>query len=63
MSKKTHKAIKQDGHIPQIDDIPEPYKDTWSPCASSRGVELLLLADLCKRRHTDKGADFIGAYL
>ena len=63
---ETQKTInleaKQNGHTPQIVEIPEPYEDTWSPCASSRGVKLLL-ADLCKRRRTVKGADFIGAYL
>ena len=50
------------GHTPQIVDIPEPYEDTWSPCASSRGVKMLL-ADICKARRTIKSADFIGAYL
>jgi len=50
------------GHTPQIVDIPEPYEDTWSPCASSRGVKMLI-ADICKARRIIKGADFIGAYL
>ena len=50
------------GHTPQIVEIPQPYEDTWSPCASSRGVKLLL-ADSCKCSRIVKGADFIGAYL
>jgi len=50
------------GHTPQIVDIPEPYEDTWSPCASSRGVKMLI-ADICRERRILKGADFIGAYL
>ena len=42
--------------------IPEPFEDTWSPCASSRGVKLLL-STICASRRTLKSADFIGAYL
>jgi hypothetical protein len=43
-------------------DIPQPFEDTWSPCASSRGVKLLL-STTCATRRTLKSADFIGAYL
>ena len=41
---------------------PEPIEDTWSPCASSRGVKLLL-STTCSSRRTLKSGDFIGAYL
>jgi hypothetical protein len=43
-------------------DIPQPSEDTWSPCASSRGVKLLI-STTCATRRTLKSADFIGAYL
>jgi hypothetical protein len=43
-------------------EIPQPYEDTWSPCASSRGVKLLL-STICASGRTLKSADFIGAYL
>ena len=43
-------------------DIPQPFEDTWSPCASSRGVKLLL-STTCGARRTLKSGDFIGAYL
>jgi hypothetical protein len=43
-------------------EVPQPFEDTWSPCASSRGVKLLL-ATICASRRTLKSADFIGAYL
>jgi Reverse transcriptase (RNA-dependent DNA polymerase) len=43
-------------------DIPQPFEDTWSPCASSRGVKLLL-STICASRRTLKSGDFIGAYL
>ena len=43
-------------------EIPQPFEDTWSPCASSRGVKLLL-STICASRRTLKSADFIGAYL
>ena len=49
-------------HIHQIVSPPEPFEDTWSPCASSRGVKLLL-STICAARRTLKSADFIGAYL
>ena len=42
--------------------IPVIYEDTWSPCASSRGVKLLI-STTCASRRTLKSADFIGAYL
>ena len=48
-------------HILQVMS-PEPFEDTWSPCASSRGVKLLL-STTCATRRTLKSADFIGAYL
>ena len=41
--------------------IPQPFKDTWSPCASSRAVKLLLSVTSAFHRIL-KGADFIGAY-
>ena len=44
-------------------DIPKPFEDKWSLCASSRGVKLLLSTTCSYRRSTLKGADFIGAYL
>jgi hypothetical protein len=43
-------------------DIPQPFEDTWSHCASSRGVKLLI-STTCATRCTLKSADFIGAYL
>jgi hypothetical protein len=43
-------------------DIPQPSEDTWSPCATSRGVKLLI-STTCTTRRTLKSADFIGAYL
>jgi hypothetical protein len=43
-------------------DIPQPFEDTWSPCASLRGVKLLI-STTCATRRTSKSADFIGAYL
>jgi len=47
---------------PLIYDIPDPTKDTWSPCASSRGVKMFI-ANMCAARRQIKSADFIGAYL
>ncbi|KAI2513993.1 hypothetical protein MHU86_377 [Fragilaria crotonensis] len=38
------------------------YEDTWSPCASARGVKLFI-ATICASRRSVKSADFIGAYL
>ena len=43
-------------------EIPQPFEDTWSPCASSREVKLLL-STICASHCTLKSADFIGAYL
>jgi hypothetical protein len=43
-------------------DIPQPFEDTWSPCASSRGVKLLI-STTCATRRTLESAGFIGAYL
>ncbi|KAI2494629.1 Reverse transcriptase (RNA-dependent DNA polymerase) [Fragilaria crotonensis] len=43
-------------------EVPQPFEDTWSPCASSRGVKLLL-STICASHRTVKSADFIGAYL
>ena len=43
-------------------DIPQPSEDTWSPCASSRGVKLLI-STTCATCRTLKSANFIGAYL
>ncbi|KAI2502222.1 hypothetical protein MHU86_12274 [Fragilaria crotonensis] len=43
-------------------EVPQPFEDTWSPCASSRGVKLLL-STICASHRTLKSADFIGAYL
>ena len=48
-------------HVQPI-EIPQPFEDTWSPCASSRGVKLLL-STICASSRTLKSADFIGAYL
>ena len=42
--------------------MPQPFEDTWSTCASSRGVKLLK-STTCATRHTLKSADLIGAYL
>jgi hypothetical protein len=43
-------------------EVPQPFEDTWSPCASSRGV-MLLLSTIYASHRTLKSADFIGAYL
>jgi hypothetical protein len=43
-------------------DIPQPLEDTWSPCASSRGVKLLISTPSATRC-TLRSADFIGANL
>ena len=43
-------------------EIPQPFEDTWSPCASSRGVKLLI-STTCASHRTLKSGDFIGAYL
>ena len=43
-------------------EIPQPFEDTWSPCASSRGVKLLISTSRASHR-TLKSGDFIGAYL
>ena len=51
---------KQTNTIPV--DIPQPFEDTWSPCASSRGVKLFL-STTCASRRILKSGDFIGAYL
>jgi hypothetical protein len=40
----------------------QPFEDTWLPCASSRGVKLLM-STTCSSHHTLKSGDFIGAYL
>ncbi|KAI2512678.1 hypothetical protein MHU86_1674 [Fragilaria crotonensis] len=37
-------------------------EDTWSPCASARGVKLFI-ATICASRRSVKSADFIGAHL
>jgi hypothetical protein len=42
--------------------MPQPFEDTWSTCASSRGVKLLK-STTCATRHTLKSVDLIGAYL
>ena len=47
---------------PQVIDIPSPPEDTWSPCASSRGVKMFI-ATICSAHRQIKSADFIGAYL
>ncbi|KAI2495636.1 hypothetical protein MHU86_18865 [Fragilaria crotonensis] len=52
--------VKKSNTIPI--EIPQPFEDTWSPCASSRGVKLLI-SKTCAFRRILKGADFIGAYL
>jgi hypothetical protein len=31
-------------------DIPQPFEDTWSPCASARGVKLLISTTCATRR-------------
>ena len=54
------KKVKKTNTIPI--EIPQPFEDTWSPCASSRGVKLLI-SKTCAFRRILKGADFIGAYL
>jgi hypothetical protein len=46
----------------QAVDVHQPFEDTWSSCASSRGVKLLI-STTCATRRTLKSADFIGAYL
>ena len=52
----------ENSHIHLI-EIPQPFEDTWSPCASSRVVKLLL-STTCSYNRTLKGGDFlIGAYL
>ena len=43
-------------------EIPQSFEETWSPCASSRGVKLLL-STICASHRTLKSADFIAAYL
>jgi hypothetical protein len=43
-------------------EIPQHFEDTWSPCASSRGVKLLI-STTCASHRTLKSGDFIGAYL
>jgi hypothetical protein len=43
-------------------EIPQPFDNTWSPCASSRGVKLLI-STTCASHRTLKSGDFIGAYL
>ena len=50
--------------IPNIHpvDIPQPFADTWSPCAFSRGVKLLI-PTTCATRRTLTSTDYIGAYL
>jgi hypothetical protein len=54
------KKVNKSNTIPI--EIPQPFEDTWSPCASSRGVKLLI-SKTCAFRRILKGADFIGAYL
>ncbi|KAI2496235.1 hypothetical protein MHU86_18286 [Fragilaria crotonensis] len=34
-------------------EVPQPFEDTWSPCASSRGVKLLL-STICASHRTSK---------
>jgi hypothetical protein len=44
-------------------NLPQPFEDTWSPCAFSSGVKLLI-STTCTTRHTRTFSDFIvGAYL
>jgi hypothetical protein len=43
-------------------EIPQPFEDTWSPCASSRGVKLLI-PTTCASHRTLKSRYFIGAFL
>jgi hypothetical protein len=43
-------------------EIPQPFEDTWSPCASSREVKLLI-STTCASHRTLKSGDFLGAYL
>jgi hypothetical protein len=43
-------------------EIPQPFEDTWSPCAPSREVKLLI-STTCASHRTLKSGDFIGAYL
>ena len=43
-------------------EIPQPFEDTWSPCASSKGVKLLQ-STICASHRTLKSAHFIGTYL
>ena len=43
-------------------EFPQPFEDTWSPCASSRGVKLHISTTYASHR-TFKSGDFIGAYL
>jgi hypothetical protein len=53
-------AITKTNTIPI--EIPQPFEDTWSPCASSRGVKLLI-STTCASHCTLKSGDFIGGYL
>jgi len=63
MTQRTKTAeAKEKGSPPQLIEIPEPLEDTWSPCASARGVKLLL-GVATKKGKVVKMADFIGAYL
>jgi hypothetical protein len=67
--KKTRATVKNAENKPattkmntiQI-EIPQPFEDTWSTCASSRGVKLLI-STTCASHRTLKSGDFIGAYL
>jgi hypothetical protein len=44
-------------------EIPQPFEDTWSTCASSREVKKLLISTTFASHCTLKSGDFIGAYL
>jgi hypothetical protein len=47
---------------PATTKTPQPIEETWSPCASSRGVKLLI-STTCASHRTLKSGDFLGAYL
>jgi hypothetical protein len=62
-AKTSLKSSSDKPNIQPVDIVPQPFEDTWSPCASSRGVKLLLSTTSCATCRTLKSSDVIGAYL
>ena len=66
VQKQRHKNAKNKPATIKANTIPieiiQPVEDTWSPCASSRRVKLLV-STTCASHCTLKSGDFIGALL